>query len=610
MAKINTVISLTDEVTRPLRNIENQLGKTTGGFSALSVKIFSVNQAMQLFRGVANGISSVTAKINEMTSAYDFQAEQELKLETVMHNHMGATKEQIQLIKDFASAEQQAGVYGDEMILQGAQELATYVENVDTLKGLIPIMNSMLAQGVGANATARDMQSYATMIGKVMQGQVGGMSIRGYKFTDEEKEILKTGTELQKLEILQRNVIGNFGDMNRALAGNKAGYIQQINNEMGDLKETIGSLLKPLQTEIKNFKSIITRDFYATLKNILEKIIPIVNRVVQAFQNIYMKARPYLQKLGDFITNVLGKAINWVVDNLQGIVDAVAILASVMVAKIAIMAGAWAVMNWHIILIVGLIAVIIKAMNDLGLKCKDIGKVVGAVLGGAFVFIHNVIAQIYNLFISLYDFIVNLGKNPVQALANLFLDMFSAMDGWLKMIADIIDAIGKATGHDWNLSESFEKAKDFWQNLKFTEDMSNSKKMDLLDENDYLAYIQKGSALGEEIGSGLDKGLNLVKDAITGIDNDAEIQNALNKTFDFGGGGGLSVVDKDLIEVADDYKELLSKRATEKFNLQFSQMTPEINVGGITINNDVDVDKVFDTITDAVEEAEATSLAS
>ena len=125
-----------------------------------------------------------------------------------------------------------------------------------------------------------------------------------------------------------------------------------------------------------------------------------------------------------------------------------------------------------------------------------------------------------------------------------------------------------------------------------------------------MAYIQKGSALGEEIGSGLDKGLNLVKDAITGIDNDAEIQNALNKTFDFGGGGGLSVVDKDLIEVADDYKELLSKRATEKFNLQFSQMTPEINVGGITINNDVDVDKVFDTITDAVEEAEATSLAS
>ena len=610
MAKINTVISLTDEVTRPLRNIENQLGKTTGGFSSLSAKIFSVNQAMQLFRGVANGIGMVTSKINEMTSAYDVQAQAELKLETVMRNHMGATKEQIQAIKDFASAEQQAGVYGDEMILTGAQELATYIEDVDTLKGLIPVMNSMLAQGVGAGATARDMQSYATMIGKVMQGQVGGMSMRGYKFTDEEKEILKTGTELQKLEVLQRNVIGNFGDMNRALAGNKAGYIQQINNEMGDLKEVIGGLLKPLQSEIKNFNAIMTRDFYAGLKNILEKVIPIITRVVKAFQDIYLKARPYLQKLGDFITNVLGKAIKWVVDNLQGIVDAIVILASVMVAKLAIMVGAWVVMNWQIVLAVGIIFAIIKALNSLGVKVQDIGRIVGAIFGGAFVVVYNIVADIYNLFISIADLITNITKHPLQALANFLADIFASFYDGLSTVAGLIDGVGAFLGKDWNLSGVLEGVANQIRSTKFTEDMVIHERMGKKNKDDFVNSVMKGAEYGEKLGAGIDNGINLIKDAINGISEDEAIDDALNRTFDFGGDGGLSVVDKNMIEIADDYKELLSKRATEKFNLQFSQVTPEVNVGGITINNDVDVDKVFDVITDAVEEAEATSLAS
>ena len=610
MAKINTVISLTDNVSQPLRNIENQMGKTTSAFSSFASKIFSVNQAVQLFQAVGNGISFVTGKITEMTDAYDIQAQAELKLETVMRNHMGATKEQIQMIKDFASAEQQAGVFGDEMILAGAQELATYIDDVDTLKGLIPVMNSMVAQGVGAQASASDMQSYATMLGKVMQGQVGGMSKRGYKFTDAEEEILKTGTELQKLEVLQQNVLGNFGDMNRALSGNLAGQIQQINNEMGDLKEVIGGILKPLQLELKLFSAVITRDFYASLKNTLEKIIPIITRMVRAFQNIYIQVRPYLQKLHDFITNVIGKAIHWIIDNLQGIVSAVAILTTVVIAKTAIMAGAWAVMNWQIILAVGIIFAVIKALNNMGVKVKDIGRVVGAIFGGAFVVVYNIVADIYNLFISIADLIANITKHPLQALANFLADIFASFYDGLSTIAGLIDGIGAFLGKDWNLQGVLNGVANQIRSTKFTEDMVISERMTKKNKEDFVNSVLKGSEYGAELGGKIDNGVGLIKEAINGVSDDKQVEEALNKSFNFNGDGTLAVTDKNMVNIADDYRELLTRRATEKFNLQFSQITPEVNVGGITVNNNADLDSVIDAIATGVEEAQATSLSS
>ena len=69
------------------------------------------------------------------------------------------------------------GIIGDEVQLAGAQELATYLEKASTLKKLIPVMNDMAAQQYGYNATAESTASIATMLGKVMNGQVNELRI-------------------------------------------------------------------------------------------------------------------------------------------------------------------------------------------------------------------------------------------------------------------------------------------------------------------------------------------------------------------------------------------------------------------------------------------------
>lgn len=56
---------------------------------------------------------------------------------------MSATDSEIQSIKDLCSAQQQLGVIGDEVQLAGAQKLATFLSEKNSLEALIPVMNHL-----------------------------------------------------------------------------------------------------------------------------------------------------------------------------------------------------------------------------------------------------------------------------------------------------------------------------------------------------------------------------------------------------------------------------------------------------------------------------------
>lgn len=193
---------------------------------------------------LGNAVNSLTACVQGLVAAYTIQEEAETKLSTVMRNTMQATDEQVQSIKDLCSEQQKLGVIGDEVQLAGAQELATYLEKTDSLKQLIPVMNDMVAQQYGLNATQESAVNIATMLGKVMEGQTGALSRYGYSFTEAQAEILKFGTEEDRVATLADVVTASVGGMNEALAQTPSGKIKQLENTMGDLKETAGGLTK------------------------------------------------------------------------------------------------------------------------------------------------------------------------------------------------------------------------------------------------------------------------------------------------------------------------------------------------------------------------------
>lgn len=250
--------------------------------------------------GVAFSIGALLRFKKETEELYAIQLKNEVKLETVMRKRMGATQEQIQAIKDLASAEQALGIIGDEVQLAGAQQLATFLNQTESLKVLIPAMDHLVAQQYDYNATEEGARNVANMMGKVFTGQVGALTRVGISFSEAEEKILKYGTEAEKAATLAQVIENNVGKMNYALAQTDIGRQKQLSNTMGDIKEQFGAAF----TQI----SVLLLPALNTVANVLAKIAALARQVAQAIANIFGKNTKQQVKQQEQIASTAGTA--------------------------------------------------------------------------------------------------------------------------------------------------------------------------------------------------------------------------------------------------------------------------------------------------------------
>ena len=208
------------------------------------------SQISSAFNNVMGGLQQLTGIMHEYTEASAVQEQAEVKLETVMRQRMNATDESIESIKKLASAQQELGIIGDEVQIEGAQQMATFLNEKSSIEVLLPAMNNLLAQQKGYNATGQDAVTIGNLIGKVMQGQTSALKRVGITFTEAEEKILKYGNESQRAATLAQVITNNVGNMNAALAQTETGKAKQLSNTIGDLKEEVGALFARLEPTI------------------------------------------------------------------------------------------------------------------------------------------------------------------------------------------------------------------------------------------------------------------------------------------------------------------------------------------------------------------------
>ena len=202
------------------------------------------------FAALATGIDAAQRSFNQLQAglqdladAYAVQEMAETKLSTIMRQRMGATDKDIQSIKELASAQQEIGVIGDEVQLSGAQQVATFLKEKDSLETLLPAMNNLLAQQKGLSATTGDAVQIGNLMGKAMMGQVDALKRVGISFSEAEANVIKYGTEQEKAAMLAQVIQNNVGDMNAELAKTDSGKQQQLVNTLGDMKEELGAMV-------------------------------------------------------------------------------------------------------------------------------------------------------------------------------------------------------------------------------------------------------------------------------------------------------------------------------------------------------------------------------
>ncbi|MBR2554503.1 MAG: hypothetical protein IKE94_06535 [Aeriscardovia sp.] len=248
------------------------------------------------------GVAGIYAgsRLIEMSEA---QAQAEQKLAEIYKSRMGVGKKAVASTLALASAEQKAGVVGDEVQIAAAQQLATYAKYPGTVNTMLPALNDLLVQQKGLNGTQEDATALANLFGKAMMGQTGALKRAGISFTEAQEEVLKYGTEEEKAAMIAEVVNQNVGQMNEQFAKTDAGKIQQAKNALGDMGEQIGAVLLPAVADLVSW-------FQANLLPKLQQLInfmqqhPAIAKFALAFAAITAVLGPLIMMIGSLVSAI------------------------------------------------------------------------------------------------------------------------------------------------------------------------------------------------------------------------------------------------------------------------------------------------------------------
>ena len=319
----------------------------------------TVSQAQQLntgainFAAIATGIRQVQDSmgtlrdvLTDLTAGYNYAIEAETKLTSVMGQRMGATQKEIESIKELALAQREKGVIDDDVQLMGAQQIATFLAEAQSIETLLPAMNNLLAQQKGYSATGQDAVAIGNLMGKVMQGQVSALTRVGITFSEAEEKVLKYGTESERAAMLAQVITNNVGEMNAQLGATDVGKQVQLEAKLGDVQDKLGELVS------------------GTL--------PFVNMAAEATKAVGSVAT-LVTGIKTLSTTVYAGAKAWAVSTGAMIKNKVAALATAAAQKIVTAATtAWTAVQKILNLVL--------AANPIGLIITAIGALVAAVI--------------------------------------------------------------------------------------------------------------------------------------------------------------------------------------------------------------------------------------
>ena len=274
-ADFSAITKQASKASQSMRGMQNSVSRSCNAMAKAGAGLKKAFMAV----GAAVSVRAIVNFTKEAAEAYDGQVENEVRLAQAMRNTMGARNDEIQSILDLADAQQQLGVIDNDAQVAGAQELATYLELSSSLEALIPVMNDMAAQQYGFNVTAEQTTTIATMLGKVMNGQVGALSRYGYSFNEAQAQILKFGTEAERAAVLVQVVEQAVGGMNQALANTPTGRMKQLSNTMADIKKQFGMAARTIGT--------VLLPVLNTVAKVLSAVATLANKVAQTIANVF-----------------------------------------------------------------------------------------------------------------------------------------------------------------------------------------------------------------------------------------------------------------------------------------------------------------------------------
>ena len=219
-------VSAIDKVTAPVKSMISVLGKLLGVSSAVSTILGGLT--------VKNALDA-SAEAARMTTQLRVSAK-----------NMGIDESGIQRILDKANNIQKTTMYSDDAFTGAAAELATYFSETEAITRMMDVVADYAAgMSGGVELSTEQIVDYTTNLAKMTTGAYDAMTKKGFMVTDAQKEILKSGTDMEKVAVIEDIIRENWDGMAEAMSNTPTGQMARLKNSWGDISEMIGNKLTP-----------------------------------------------------------------------------------------------------------------------------------------------------------------------------------------------------------------------------------------------------------------------------------------------------------------------------------------------------------------------------
>ncbi len=214
----------------------NDANKSLSGFQKKSQSMFSGIQK------AAIAAFSVTAIANYMrvaTEAANVQQQAEAKLTTALKGRVDVMRE----IGSVASELQKKTLFGDEVTIEAAAQLAAFVKNEEQIKRLLPAIQDM------ATAMRMDLVSAAALVGKSIGASTNALARYGIS-------VEGAAGSAERAESAIAALTSKFEGQAEAAAKTGTGAVTQLKNAVDDLNEQVGAFIITWQNFLATSKFV------------------------------------------------------------------------------------------------------------------------------------------------------------------------------------------------------------------------------------------------------------------------------------------------------------------------------------------------------------------
>lgn len=253
---VSIVIDAKDKASAALKNVSKEMDNVSKSQASINASSKGLDNSLSglvsKFGPWAAGLFTVKKAYdvlsNAIGSSIDAYNDQQIA-ETKLISNLGYLSTGLTA---YASELQKVSVYSDDATISAMSQLSAFTKNESTIKSLtVAAQDLATAKGIGLS------EAMEKLIRTVISGDDAlsryGISIKGTK------------TEAQRLAVVTKGVHDRWGELNLALTKTNTGKVQQLKNEIDDLKKEGGKNLSELKTEWETFTAGLQKGGYSLL---------------------------------------------------------------------------------------------------------------------------------------------------------------------------------------------------------------------------------------------------------------------------------------------------------------------------------------------------------